>query len=298
MYFTPVTGSTGFTGRAGTVYVTTGGPVDFPPSDINLACSNGWVQASNLTYPGLADNPQLGVQNPLGTVGPVKIFQSNVPMILAPTGTMANNGAITLGTALPTGFMGGECYLYLPANAISAGSAAGWYYTVMSSTTVGQVFNLTYTSGIPYVPASPIAFATTGPGAYTGVTTIQNALSFTLPAGLMGFNGVLEISALIGFRGSVNAKTVGITLGGSSVFVQVNTTAANVSYEAYVQVGNQGQVAGQVVQASGAVGALTVAQTYIAVNTAVAQTILVQVTDANATDWICIDSISATVTPG
>ena len=56
---------------------------------------------------------------------------------VAPSGTVAADGTITLGTALPATF-GGGLWLYLPAGAIVSGSA-GWYWADMSSTTVGVV---------------------------------------------------------------------------------------------------------------------------------------------------------------
>src|SRR5437667_3823845 len=66
-----------------------------------------------------------------------KLAAAAIKMVVAPTGTMANNGAITLGTALPSTYA--NCYLLLPAGAIAAGSAAGWYFAQMSSTTAGVV---------------------------------------------------------------------------------------------------------------------------------------------------------------
>jgi hypothetical protein len=81
---------------------------------------------------------------------------------------MGNNGALSAITAVSTTYA--KAYVYLPASAISTGSAAGWYYAVFSSTTAATIYNDTYTSGAPTVPSSPAAFATTGPGAFTQTT--------------------------------------------------------------------------------------------------------------------------------
>ena len=56
---------------------------------------------------------------------------------IAPSGTVAVNGTITLGTALPAVFSAG-LRLYLPAGAIVGGDE-GFYWSEMSSTTVGVV---------------------------------------------------------------------------------------------------------------------------------------------------------------
>lgn len=79
------------------------------------------------------------------------------PRGIAPSGTVAADGTITLGTALPATFP--QITLYLPAGAISGG-AAGFYCVEMSSATVGVVRDRFGGAAL------------TGSGsAYTGVTT-------------------------------------------------------------------------------------------------------------------------------
>lgn len=143
--------------------------------------------------------PNIPIQLPNGTV--------TVPVGIAPSGTMGNNGALTLGTALHATYSGG-IYLYFPANAISSGSAAGFYWVVMSSTTAGMVYNNTYTPGSPPArPASNTAFSTTGPGAYTGVTTEVTCSSFTLPGGMMGNFGRLQSAVAMSGPSTAGSKT-------------------------------------------------------------------------------------------
>jgi hypothetical protein len=150
--------------------------------------------------------------------------RSGIPFIIAPTGTMANNGAITLGTALPTTYA--NAYIYLPAGALFTGSAAGWYFCKFSSTTVGQVFNNTYVSGLPSIPQNPTAFLTTGPGAYTGVTTQQTAVSVALPANSLGVNGGGRIEATWSYPNNANNKTIIASFGGFAYLSTTSTTSA------------------------------------------------------------------------
>jgi hypothetical protein len=290
-------GGSAFTGRNGTAYVATT-PQDFPPSDINLAMANGWANSSLATFPGLADVPQNGVNNPLGAIPQMKLAQTAIPFIKASSGSMANNGALTGLAALPATYSNG-CYLWLPANAISSGSAAGWYFAVMSSTTAGTVYNLTYTSGQPYVPATPsqFAFVTTGPGAFTGVATAVTGPSFTLPANTMGPNGVLELAAVYGCAGSTNSKTVAIKLGSATIYTQTTTTAANVAALALLTCQNQGLTNSQVSNQTGSVGFSATGQTYSTQDTTTNLTLALSGT-AIATENLIFDAFSATVTPG
>lgn len=91
---------------------------------------------------------------------------------IAPSGTVAANGTITLGTALPATFA--QIMLYLPAGAISGG-AAGFYAVEMSSTTVGVVRERF--GGEALVGSG---------SAYTGVTTEVTAYSWPIKAGELG----------------------------------------------------------------------------------------------------------------
>jgi hypothetical protein len=157
---------------------------------------------------------------------PRSLFRCAVPFIMPTSGSMGNNGALTLSVALPVAVVNG--YIYLPLNAIVAGSAAGWYYATFSSTTVGTVFNNVYTpatDGLPVVPSSPTAFVTTGPGAFTAVVTSQDGPTFTLPAGTMGPNGTLAFQSVIRTTTDATNKTSIFRFGSTTI-------AASVAYNA------------------------------------------------------------------
>ena len=64
------------------------------------------------------------------------VARSAIPVILAPNGTIATNGTVTLGTALPLVYA--SAWVRFPAGAV-VGGLAGLYFVKFSSTTVGQV---------------------------------------------------------------------------------------------------------------------------------------------------------------
>jgi hypothetical protein len=146
------------------------------------------------------------------------LFQNSIPVLEPSSGTIGNNGALSAISALTNAYT--SAYLYFPANAIAAGVAAGLYYTVMSSTTAGTIYNNTYTSGVPIIPASPTPFVTTGPGAFTQTTNEITLLSLILPGHTLGPNGSMHITALMGdTTNNANSKTAKVKLD-STVIIQ------------------------------------------------------------------------------
>lgn len=142
---------------------------------------------------------------------PRSLFRSAVPFVVPSSGSMADNGALTVTTALAQVYS--RAFVYLPADAIVSGSAAGWYYAVFSSTTAATVYNNTYTSGVPVVPASPTAFVTTGPGAYTQVTTGIQGPAYTLPANTVGLTGKLRFEGAVRAAVTATNKTFAVRAG-------------------------------------------------------------------------------------
>lgn len=152
-------------------------------------------------------NPVTGADTPLPNgQAPVIVSQSGIPVMLQSSGTIGDNGALSAITALPITFP--SCYMYFPAGAIAAGSAAGLYYVVMSSTSAGTIYNNTYSQGMPAVPQKLIPFITTGPGAYVQATTEITLRSVTVPGGSMGPNGRLREFSLMEVANTVSNKTL------------------------------------------------------------------------------------------
>ena len=217
---------------------------------------------------------------------PRTIAQGGVPIYVAPDGSMAANGALTLSVAL--GATEPNAWLYFPAGAVASGSAEGFYFTKMSSTTLGTVYAETYTPGTtsPSVPETNTAISDAGPGAYTGVTAEVIAVSVTLPANSMGPNGRLTNS--VTFDGSTGAgiKTFKTKFGGQLVYTTaVTTTTTALSRLTTIQ--NSGVTNRQTIPANRidiGTGNARIAPIAIDTTAAVVLSITLQ-TSAGATDW-------------
>jgi hypothetical protein len=151
------------------------------------------------------------------------LASSGCPVGIAPTGSIGNNGALILGTALQYTYASG-LFLYFPAGAIYSGSPAGAYWVVMSSTTAGTVYN-NMMGNIPSVVPSPNPFVTTGPGAYTGVVgSACNVAAVTLPGGSIGPNGSMRITYRVLSNNSANYKSSAINIGATAIYGINSTT--------------------------------------------------------------------------
>lgn len=153
-----------------------------------------------------------------------RFLSTAIPMILPSSGSVGNNGALTLTTALHAIYA--QCYLYFPAGALYAGSIAGAYYTAMTSTTQGTVYNDRYQGGVPSIPSSPTGITASGPGAYTQTTNVDiTLLSTTLPGGLMGPCGALLIYPMFVNNNSAGNKSHKVWLAGVALYSESATTA-------------------------------------------------------------------------
>lgn len=239
---------------------------------------------------GIAISPDGAVYvTPAPNSGVPTIFsKSGIAFELAPTGTMGNNGAVTMGTAFPRTYSNGVWVKY-PAGAVAAGvpAAAAWLWTVMSSTTVGTVYNSTYTVGTPTL-GTTTAYVTTGPGAFTGVTGAQTAVSLTLPAGAMGANGQLLGHARFIPSNNAGAKVVNVNFG-STDLVGAVSIASTQSSQVDFYVANNGVVNSQEAGFSnptgtGALDNATAIESFGTENTALAVTIAFVMNRTTATD--------------
>lgn len=160
--------------------------------------------------------------------GSFLLFQFTVPVGIACTGTVGANGALTLGTALISTYNIG-LYLYFPAGAVFSGSAAGFYFCTMSSTTAGTIFN-NVMGALPVVPTSPIAVVDAGPGAYTGVTSAIDAVTYSIPGKSIGKNGSLIYNYETSNNNSVNNKSYTTLLGGTIFIGATRTTSTHENF--------------------------------------------------------------------
>ena len=130
--------------------------------------------------------------------GPYLFGQSGVPVLNPPSGSVGNNGALTLGTALPGTYT--SLYVYFAAGQVYSGSVAGLYYVVMSSSTLGTIYNNILGNAFATIPASPTPIVATGPGAFTGYVVDERILlQIELPGGTLGPNGALYLRAQMTF---------------------------------------------------------------------------------------------------
>jgi hypothetical protein len=226
---------------------------------------------------------------------PYGIGQGGVAVILPSSGSIGNNGALTLTTALP--YIVDKCYMYFPANAIAAGVAAGLYYVEMSSTTAGIIYNNTYSSGSPTLP-SKTAFATTGPGAYTQTTGADLTLiSTTLAGGAMGINGSLAFYPQGSIPNNANTKTLKVSIGGVVVSQLAQTTIIQENVPTTFR--NRGAQNSNVSNGGGGgfSTSVAVAPTYSTIDTSSNQTVLLTARLANALDYLVLESGVITLSP-
>ena len=235
---------------------------------------------------------QFGIPNPtasmIGTAGFV-ISRSAIPVILAPNGTVATNGVVTLGTALPLVYA--AAWVRLPAGAV-VGGLAGLYYVVFSSTTVGQVYTAfadVATAFTPYVPATLVA-AVGSNAAYTQATAADLSLvNFAVPGNSMGANGCLSVKIVESNNNSAGNKNITGKFGGSAfLFADVTTTLAMETEKSVV---NRGLVNSQLVHASLAVGAASpTAPTQLTIDTSADVAMVITGKIATATDYVILEN--------
>lgn len=224
--------------------MTTFSPGYFPTSLFaNLPSAATASQNNGILVTDVGMNGTVMRPNPSGTAWvshssePITLSANGVAIGLPGTGSIANNGAFTAGNAFTNIKANTGMFLYFPTSAIVAGSTAGFYYTVMSSTTAGTIYNNTYTSGTPLVPASLTSFVTTGPGAFTQPNTETTLLSLPIPANLMGNQNVIQISAYANIR-AATTPSVFVRYGGTQVYTE-NSASTN-AIQLLLLIGNAG----------------------------------------------------------
>jgi hypothetical protein len=225
---------------------------------------------------------------------PYILSKSAIPFVHASTGSFGNNGALTLGTALPLTYSGGA-WTWVPAGAVAAGvpAAASWIWCVYSSTTLATCYNSTYTAGTPTI-GTQTAYATTGPGAFTGDVTEAPGPTITVPANAIGLNGVVRIWFLAGATNSANDKRVRVRYSGASgTQMSAVNLANNVSYNGFTHFINRGVASSQVLiqnSLNGGIGVGTSANGVATVDSSVSTTAVLGISKTTATDNAILDA--------
>ena len=229
------------------------------------------------------------------------ILDSGIPLIKASSGSIGNNGALTALTALP--FTYASAYIHVPAGAIAAGvpASADWYYVTMSSTQAGTIYNNTLSAnlnarGEPTIPATPTAFVTTGPGAFTGSTSEVFPLSAAIPAGAMSVSGQIVVRCEVAQTNNANAKSLRLRMTGTGGTAMATLSLASFAgHRAHIVVQNRGaaavQYAGGIAPPYSAGGGVVVsAPVQAAIDTSAATTAVLSLEGVTATDNIVVES--------
>lgn len=229
---------------------------------------------------------------------PYDLAKWDVPVIGSSSGNMGNNGAASGMTALGT--TPANAYVLFAAGAIAAGipAAADFYYCQFSSTTACTVFNNLLSAnlnsvGVPLIPASPTAFVTTGPGAFTGVTITYNAVTITIPAAAMGANGACLIEGDYTCFNAATNKAFTTIFGGTNIINTTQTTIAQAATSARIK--NRGSASIQ--RTSPMFNGAPLTYVASAVNTGNAATVVFQMSKATATENLVFEGGRVTIIP-
>lgn len=255
-------------------------------------------------FRALGQAPDNTVRYPNGVMARVAnvTFQSAVPVLIAPNGTVATNGTITLGTALSIIYNGG-LWVYLPAGAV-VGGLAGYYWTVMSSTTVGQVTTEYRAADATFVPTLGTS-TTVAVGSNAGYTQTTGAAillaTVKLLANSIGAYGSVRSTFQVENNNSAGTKSYVMSFrgtGGGPVSVIGAATTSTTTMTQH-RVANRGRVDRQVgtVSFTSPFGASSNPIFNYTVDTAQDSFEDVSGNLAVATDWIILQMITVETLP-
>lgn len=167
----------------------------------------------------------------------------NYPVGMPNNGSIGANGAVTFtGTGLVDTYSGG-IWLYYPAGALYAGSLAGFYWTVMTSATVGTVYNGMHDGATEFLPAlagtlTPIV--STAIGAFLAVGVNTQVSMFSIPANALGEFGTIEGIYSTRFTSSASSKSITAFMGAGFVTINATTATTTNSFNGFIKTRNRG----------------------------------------------------------
>lgn len=238
------------------------------------------------------------------------LFNFNMPLIIAPTGSIADGGVNTSGTANPLTYL--KTFTWFPLGALygtgttpasAVDSPAGWYYAVWTTTTSCQVYANTWdgasTPAIPTtltsLPAALTGGIHKGPGAFTGPTT--EALYISLPVIAANPTSFYALELKTAQTNNANAKSMKVrfsALAGTALATITQTSLLET--DAFVEYAVQGvadkqRVSGYVV---GATANARITNALTAETTSAAFSFALTATKADATDVTVIEGLLLT----
>ena len=165
------------------------------------------------------------------------VLQSAIPVGIPSSGSVAANGALTTLTTPFLETYSDGVWLFFPANAVYAGSQAGSYWVVMTTTSAGTIYdNKLVLPGSDHPPATPTPIVAAGPGAYVQSTNILiTQRGATVPGGTLGANGVLSYRSALRHNSSATGKSWKPFLNFTSFqgVTSTSTTLANWNIRVY-----------------------------------------------------------------
>lgn len=165
--------------------------------------------------------------------------------------TGAASGAFTLSAQVMANFIPPRFYAYLPADQAYSGSAAGWYYGTMSTTTAGVLYADVYdptTGVVPTVPPSPTTLPVTKLTRLTQTTSEVTALQLSVSP--IGVNGLITETVKAVGTATAGTKTFQCRIGSTSVYVYI-WAASSVVIDGMFSIQNSGSETEQIVTRSG-----------------------------------------------
>lgn len=242
---------------------------------------------------------QTGIYATNGVASTYTLFRWGVPVVLPSSGAFGTNGSVTLTTAITSlaticsTTVG--CYMYFPSGAICATcnaggvNAAGMYYTQCTTTTACTAFNNILVTGVPIKIASPTAFSSAAPAAYTQtINTYLVMITLSLPGNSMGANGSFTVDTKGARISNADVVNENVTFGGSSVGL-INV-ASQQWYGYHHTTTNMGATNTQVSFAGASAGSdesvVNAAPTFTAIDSTVSQNVVIKGNIVTAaTDW-------------
>lgn len=190
---------------------------------------------------------------------------------------------------------------YYPANVLFSGSAAGMYWTVMTSALLGTVYNNVRAASDPTTPpTTPTPIISAAVGVYAGPTGIGTyaLLQFTLPANSLGPSGELRFDLWTSGANTASAKGMTIKLAASTVWAYTPGNTAGVYESARIK--NRGVTNSQVALPVNAIGESTVSgvPSTLTVDTTVPQLVTIYGGCAASGDWAVSELFSVDVEYG
>jgi hypothetical protein len=232
-----------------------------------------------------ADNTNVPVRRVLGS--------QSIPCILAPSGTIATAGTVTLGTAVALTYP--RAWVHFPAGAV-VGGLAGWYYCVFTTTTAGTVYTaFQATMEKPYIP-STLTVSVGSNAAYTAATGADVVMgSVVVPASMLGQFGQIDVHAFMSYLDSANDKISKLLFGGSAVVSLTATTTDGLTIRKRIANRHTNQ---QVIQADLAEGAASgTTATFLAIDTTADVVVAISGQKETATEYMVLESFSVEVLP-